>query len=892
MDKQDSFPGRDESGVFFAWLDRGWFNDYRRTFHELIHIQDGADDQVSVDGFERTLPYSSDAEAVRTAVCQEARRLAALDCEDGRRLIFVICHCNDGRSIVLLNNGTHRTYQRLQQLIQETVPPVRMHDTLLLEAIPHQIAITAIVLAASATAQYDRICLNRFEVAERPISGSGLYRRQPLIELEVGARQDVETIIAASQLDVVPVCVQRGDARALPIHIELLRHGRHSVLKYLPDPQAHGWRLLVEEREDGLVNLHASQFGAERVSHADLLSMVAYLQSACQQSAVPASAQPTPSELPSTRQERTYTHLQQGELIERFNQVAALHLDATALVFENSKITYGALISQAEVLEQRIRASDGANRYVAICMQRTPAFIVAIIAALKAGCAYIPIDPATPTQRRAAILEDSQAALMITDANGNESAQALAENITIQRLDHASVSDAVAEPDSIAYVIYTSGSTGAPKGVAVPHRNVLALVDACQSLFELRSDDVWSLFHSMAFDFSVWEMWGALLTGATLVIVPYWTSRDPVLFTELVRAQQVTVLSQTPSAFYQFISQTIATDAQFKIRLVVFGGEKLVKTKLVPWLDRFPESRCRLVNMYGITETTVHVTQETVTRCQALDDRSGVGVALPGWDLGICDKAGVPLPNGLTGEIYVLGVGLARGYLNRADLTASRFDVDPVSGRRRYRSGDRGRLDGNGRLFHYGRIDNQIKLRGFRIEPGDIAAQIRRVPNVTDAIVLLDEGDGQPGSAVLRAFVTGSGVRTAAIRTRLNEQLPDYMRPSSISLIERIPMNNNGKLDGKKLLAEYRPEAEQSVSFADCTVASDAGLEEQFRSVWMECFGVAVTAHDNFFDLGGNSLIAIKINQRLRALSLPEISLKDIYVHQNIASIASAMAIQ
>lgn len=891
-EKKDWLSGLDTGGVFFTWLDSRWFRERHQEFNGLIRAFDGVDEHTSFEYFERRVPFASDTQDVRRIAFQEAGRLLAIGRGDRHRFVYVVCHCNDGRSILLLNDGLRQIDLRLQQFLEGGASSKCMQEAPLLEAVPHQMAITAIVLAASATARYEWVRVHRFETAEGPLRHDCLYRHEPPIELEVGINHDVEAIIAASQLSAVPANTHRRDARVLPVYIEVIKHSGYPLLEYLPDPQTQGWRMRIEEREDGRVDVYSSSFATEAVSCSDLQSMVAYLQSQCGGPAASDAVPPVFATSPMVEHTTAFAQPQRGELIERFNQVAALQHDATALVFENSKISYRELASQSELLEQQIRATGVANRYVAICMQRTPAFIAAIIAVLKAGCAYIPIDPATPAQRRQAILKDCRAALLLTDSDNTAETQTLSKSITVQRLDQFIHADSASEPNGIAYVIYTSGSTGVPKGVAVPHHNVVALVDACQPLLDLRPNDVWTLFHSMAFDFSVWEMWGALLTGATLVIVPYWTSRDPLLFTELVRKHDVTVLSQTPSAFNQFISQVIAADVQIKVRLVVFGGEKLVKAKLIPWFDRFPESRCRLVNMYGITETTVHVTHETVTRCQALEDQSSVGEALPGWSLGICDKAGLPLPSGLTGEICVYGVGLARGYLNRPELTTSRFDIDPISGHRRYRSGDRGRLDRNGKLFHYGRIDNQIKLRGFRIELGDIATQIRQIQGVTDAAVLLDEGDGLPGSAVLRAFVITDSVRTATIRARLNEQLPDYMRPSSISLVECFPMNNNGKLDGKKLLADYRPEAEQSLGSADSAVAADAGLEEQYRSVWMECFGTPVSAHDNFFDLGGNSLIAIKINQRLRALRLPEISLKDIYVHQNIAAIASATAIQ
>ncbi|WP_143343260.1 AMP-binding protein, partial [Crossiella equi] len=262
-----------------------------------------------------------------------------------------------------------------------------------------------------------------------------------------------------------------------------------------------------------------------------------------------------------------------------------------------------------------------------------------------------------------------------------------------------------------AYVIYTSGSTGRPKGVVVPHRNVLALVAATRPEYALSTADVWTWFHSSAFDFSVWEIWGCLLTGGRLVVVPYFVSREPDRFAELLAAEGVTVLSQTPSAFTQLL--TVDHHA-LSPRLVVFGGEPLDARVLLPWFDQHPGSR--VVNMFGITETTVHVTHQTLDRSLALAATRSVGPALPGWHLLVLDPEGRVQPPGVPGEICVGGAGVATGYLGQETLTAQRFRWNEHTGSRLYHSGDLGRLRPDGRLEHLGRIDSQVKLRGFRIE--------------------------------------------------------------------------------------------------------------------------------------------------------------------------------
>ncbi|MCP1121465.1 non-ribosomal peptide synthetase [Robbsia andropogonis] len=844
------------------------------------------------DLFERTLSGPATAAASIAAIRNEAVRLSRMNDTNRKTLVVVVCHCADGRSVIIVKDNARQPESGLHGLFPGGPSISDRHGEPILTAIPLQTFSTAVALVVSAQAKYARVVLHRFKAVKEQVDAAYSYKRLPAVDVSVDFKQDVEDIIAASGLDTEAAATVVTDDEIFPVYLDMTEQGACEAMEHFPDPHLVGERFIIEARPDGLVDVRRHRFGFDLISDDDLRAMIDYLKSTDASS--PKKEEPYNARTPHTPQALNAAVHADCALVDRFLKIASVHQEKTALVFEGTRISYRALVRQAEAVENRIRSFGVENKHVAISMERTPAFIAAILGTLKAGCAYIPVDPATPAERQAAILKDSKAVLLITsvDPASDSCSDDGAAFIRIQTIDANIAVEAQANSNDIAYVIYTSGSTGTPKGVAVPHSNVIALVDACTPIFDLRSSDVWSLFHSMAFDFSVWEMWGALLTGATLVIVPYWTSRDPAQFADLVLDEGITVLSQTPSAFYQFSEQVITSRAEPNVRLVIFGGEKLVKGKLLAWFDRFPETRCRLVNMYGITETTVHVTYETVTRNQALKDVSSVGVALPGWRLGICDKSGVPLPNGLVGEICVFGAGVARGYLNRPELTASRFDTDPKSGLKRYRSGDRGRLDRNSLLYHYGRIDNQIKLRGFRIELGDIVAQIRSLYHVSDAVVLLDEGDGQPGSAVLRAFVVGKNVRVADVRARLNARLPEYMRPASVSIVAGIPMSNNGKSDGKRLLAEYRPERDVMPDDTRPTAASgnDVGLADQYRAVWSECFGAAVTEDANFFDLGGNSLIAIKINQRLKALNLPEISLKDIYIHQNIASIANANA--
>ncbi|WP_249357923.1 non-ribosomal peptide synthase/polyketide synthase [Nocardia cyriacigeorgica] len=431
-----------------------------------------------------------------------------------------------------------------------------------------------------------------------------------------------------------------------------------------------------------------------------------------------------------------------GTLAERFARAAALDPAAVAVRAEHRTLTYAELDDWSNRLARRlIAAGVGPETLVAVALPRSAELVVALLAVVKAGGGYLPIDPAYPADRIEYVLDDARPVCAITSAatelargwfGGPVIDVALTDPADPDNADQgycAQISDAdrraPLDPAATAYVIYTSGSTGRPKGVVVPHRNVLRLLDNTQRHFEFGPADVWTLFHSYAFDFSVWELWGALLHGGTLVVVDYYTSRSPQQFRDLLAAEGVTVLNQTPSAFYQLAAADLAEPARddLALRYVIFGGEALEPQRLTGWFARYHRTP-RLVNMYGITETTVHVSYRPIEA--GTGSASVIGGALPGLAVRVLDDRLRPVPVGVPGEIYVSGGQLARGYLGRPALTASRFVADPYAddGSLAYRSGDLARWTADGELEYLGRADQQVNLRGFRIELGEIEAAL------------------------------------------------------------------------------------------------------------------------------------------------------------------------
>ena len=579
-----------------------------------------------------------------------------------------------------------------------------------------------------------------------------------------------------------------------------------------------------------------------------------------------------------------------------FERRAREQADQIAVSCEETSLTYRELDERADRLAAALRRlGAGPGTRVGVCLERSADVVVVLLAVLKSGSAYVPFDPHHPVDRMAFMLQDSAPILVVGDAEHLPD-PCPAPRYGLADLDAAPRTDDLgrargADPEDPAYVIYTSGSTGRPKGVVIPHRNVISLLTATAPGFGLGAADVWTFFHSAAFDFSVWEIWGCLLTGGRLVVVPYWVSRTPEDFHRLLHEQRVTVLSQTPSAFTQ-LSRTDARQeggpaADLALRLVVLGGEPLDAKVLRPWLDRHLTSACRLVNMFGITETTVHVTSYDVTRADTLTGSHVVGKALPGWCVYVADPEGRVLPPGIAGEILVGGAGVAAAYLDRPALTADRFRPDPATGARVYRSGDLGRLLPDGRLEHLGRLDSQVQLRGFRIELDEVRSVLLADPSVLEAaVVLAKEGTDQ---ARIDAYVIldepadaseRGPSRVAGIRRRIIRFLPEYMVPSTITVLSELPLTVNGKLDSARL-----PAADAVIPAARSSAGSGTLL-----AVWHEVFGAPVGPDDDFFELGGNSLLAVRLLTAVRERGLPSLSVRDLYRNPTARRLGQALA--
>ncbi len=576
---------------------------------------------------------------------------------------------------------------------------------------------------------------------------------------------------------------------------------------------------------------------------------------------------------------------------ELFARQAERAPDAAAVVFEDSTLAYGELERRANRLACHLRRRGvGPEVRVAVCAERSAELVVALLAVLKAGGAYVPVDPAYPAGRIAYLLEDSGcAAVLVQDGLrellGEPSMEVIALEAALAEEEGGDAAPEVeVSPENAAYVIYTSGSTGRPKGVVVTHGNVSRLFAATEAWFGFGPDDAWTLFHSYAFDFSVWEIWGALLHGGRLVVVPWQTSRDPEAFHALLASERVTVLNQTPSAFRQLaaVEETGGVPAGLALRLVIFGGEALDPRILRGWMERHGEEMPRLVNMYGITETTVHVTYRPILRADVeAGEGSPVGVAIPDLAVWVLDGRGNPVPVGVPGELYVGGGGVARGYLGRPELTAGRFVPDPFAaepGARMYRTGDRLRWKTDGRLEFIGRVDEQVKVRGFRIEPGEIEAVLCAHAEVREARVIVREDE--PGEQRLVAYIVGEA-DADAMREHLQRSLPEYMVPSAFVALEKLPLTPNGKLDRRALPAA-------GPAGTEGYVAPRTPTEEALAGIWAGVLRVErVGILDDFFGLGGHSLLATRLVSRVREQLGVELPLRAVFEAPTVAGLAA-----
>ncbi|HIE1823542.1 TPA: pyoverdine non-ribosomal peptide synthetase PvdD, partial [Pseudomonas aeruginosa] len=590
----------------------------------------------------------------------------------------------------------------------------------------------------------------------------------------------------------------------------------------------------------------------------------------------------------------------QGTLQQRFEEQARQRPQAVALILDEQRLSYGELNARANRLAHCLIARGvGADVPVGLALERSLDMLVGLLAILKAGGAYLPLDPAAPEERLAHILDDSGVRLLLTQGHLLEHLprQAGVEVLAIDGL----VLDGYAESDplptlsadNLAYVIYTSGSTGKPKGTLLTHRNALRLFSATEAWFGFDERDVWTLFHSYAFDFSVWEIFGALLYGGRLVIVPQWVSRSPEDFYRLLCREGVTVLNQTPSAFKQLMAVACSADMatqQPALRYVIFGGEALDLQSLRPWFQRFGDRQPQLVNMYGITETTVHVTYRPVSEADLEGGLvSPIGGTIPDLSWYILDRDLNPVPRGAVGELYIGRAGLARGYLRRPGLSATRFVPNPFpggAGERLYRTGDLARFQADGNIEYIGRIDHQVKVRGFRIELGEIEAALAGLAGVRDAVVLAHDG---VGGTQLAGYVVADSAEDAerlreSLRESLKRQLPDYMVPAHLMLLERMPLTVNGKLDRQAL-----PQPDASLS-QQAYRAPGSELEQRIAAIWAEILGVErVGLDDNFFELGGHSLLLLMLKERIGDTCQATLSISQLMTHASVAEQAACI---
>jgi amino acid adenylation domain-containing protein len=587
--------------------------------------------------------------------------------------------------------------------------------------------------------------------------------------------------------------------------------------------------------------------------------------------------------------------------------------DAIAVVFDGEQLTYRELNRRANQLAHHLKNLGVKPEIpVGILVGRSLEMVVGLLGILKAAGAYVPLDPAHSHERLNFMLEDAGVEILIAQSHLGEKIDRALHKIFLdsdwQNIARESEENpsSQATPDNLAYVIYTSGSTGKPKGVQVNHRSVVHLFAATSPLFNFSDRDVWTVFHSYAFDFSVWEIWGALLHGCKLIVVPLEVTQSPAAFYQLLCSERVTILNQTPSAIRQLIdAKKAATNfQQSSLRLIVCGGEAFpteLAAQLLEW-------NIPLWNFYGPTEATVWTAIHPIKFIESDRPYIPIGRPLPNTQLYILDANLQPVPVGVFGELYIGGAGLSRGYLKRPELNAEKFIPNPFAENKTafsliqnsssfilsehiYKTGDLARYLPDGNIEFIGRSDHQVKIRGFRIELGEIEAAIGQHPALRETVVLVREDN--PGDKRLVAYiVSNSALKTQDselindLRCYLKQKLPQYMMPSAFVLLESLPLTTNGKIDQRSLRAPDINRAEFESNFTEPRTPD----EQLIAEIWAEVLGLErVGIHDNFFELGGHSLLATQAISRLRQAFQVEVPLRTLFESPTVATVTESL---
>ncbi len=587
-------------------------------------------------------------------------------------------------------------------------------------------------------------------------------------------------------------------------------------------------------------------------------------------------------------------------IVSMFRRQLAQRADATALLYQDREMTYRELDERSNAVAARLKTVGAleSNKIAAVILDRSDLAVAVFLGILKAGAAYLPIDPDYPPERIRYMLADSAATVLITEEKHSGEARkiigdslSVSEIIEIEKIDSSpEYKEEHFNSDTAAYIIYTSGSTGKPKGCIITHRNLISLIFNDRFPYKFSADDVWISAHSFCFDFSVWEMYGALLFGGRFVIISPDEVRRTDRFLDLLIEHQVTVLNQTPGAFYNLIEvekQRESHDLAAHLRYVIFGGDRLDPHYLKPWLKNYPLNRISLINMFGITETTIHVTYGPLTEKDILASTgtSPIGRPLPDLNVYLFDEQMNLVPVGVPGEIWVGGPQVSPGYLNRPDLNRERFITSPFkAGETLYRSGDLAGWNSDGSLEYLGRNDHQVQVRGFRIEPAEIERMLCMIQTVEQALVLYREiqAFGQSRLALIAYLTSENDIDQRKLRRELKEFLPDYMIPEYFIRLGEFPLTSNGKIDRKALPLPGQNPVESASS-----ALPGSDLEREILEIWQELLGIReIGVYDNFFEIGGSSLLIIQLHSIIEEKYPGKTRITDLFSHANIAALA------